>query len=218
MKAGDLDDAFQTEVCDQSFRGVKEIVVVEEVAKNVRMNQQRCLDGCDGRRNKRFEFDRELGEQYFLIVGVADDITNCISVEDTPGERTEVEPDHHRGNPAARFLNDGLWVHDAHCGTSAQQLADQEASLHEAAPRDAGAVGPGPAYNSKHRHPPDECATVVWTGRLYTTGRGDCNENEGCEGLSLFSRFRRRGCPEHFLANNIRDDQSDYGQPDAYSD
>src|SRR5262245_64689491 len=73
MKTGNLNGAPQTQIVDSSFPSVKEVIVVQEVAENARVDEQRRFDMLDRGGGKGHEFASQIEEQCLLLVGVGDD-------------------------------------------------------------------------------------------------------------------------------------------------
>lgn len=85
MKTDKLDDAPQPEVTDQLFPDTEEIIVVEEICQDVRMDEQCRLDASDGGRSQGLEFAREVLAQGDLVLGIDHDVTDQVCLEDLAG-------------------------------------------------------------------------------------------------------------------------------------
>src|SRR5262245_59826229 len=112
VKTGDLDDTPKAEGIDELFPDVKKVVVVKEVLKGARMDEEGRLDTPHRGGDKGFQFAGEMLKERFLALSVADDVTDDVGVEYAAGEGAEIQPDHHGGNPAASSLDHGLLVHN----------------------------------------------------------------------------------------------------------
>jgi hypothetical protein len=111
MKAGDLDGATEAQFFEELIHDTQEIVVVEEVLEDPRVDEQRRLDGRRRAGGKPPKFAGQVLDQRALTRGKADGVADLVGLEYAPGEGAEVEPDHDGGDPPARVIDDQLLIH-----------------------------------------------------------------------------------------------------------
>jgi hypothetical protein len=107
MEARDLQFAIDCQVPNRCVRDIEEIVEVEEVAENMRVNQQGGLTGQRIGCMQGSQFSPQVVEQGLRIACRADHETDALLDERRARERAQIETDHSAFDPAACRSDDG---------------------------------------------------------------------------------------------------------------
>jgi hypothetical protein len=116
VEAGDLDRAFKAEIGDGGVGHAEEVVVVQEVVEDPRVDQQGGLDLLGASGGQGLELGEQVRQQILGGLRRADGKADAPLGVRGPGERAEVEADDRLFEPLAGRGDDrsGVWAHAFH--------------------------------------------------------------------------------------------------------
>ena len=115
VEAGDLQLAFETESGDGGVCLIQELVVIEEIAEHVRMDQEAGLAAKRIGGGKKLQFLRQLFSEPFGRLLLADPIANQPTQVRARRKRAQAEPDDGFFHPISRRGDDAVGGLAARC-------------------------------------------------------------------------------------------------------